>query len=187
MNPSNHRMVRCVPLISCERNTAKPYFYQLLAIFVAVPPLCNCFYMWKECRDWAFDLHWVRYVSGHTAAPLRRQRSDDSENDRDASTATLGRYKQISDPATVEEGDAMLMKDMGKGSSGTPTRGAFMSTSPKGAMFSSPSSSKVNLGELPSLPYSRTAVEDPFDTKSYHSRENSEAGVEYTRKDSGAY
>ncbi len=100
---------------------------------------------------------------------------------------TLGSYRQISDPAAAEEGDAMWMKDMGKGSAGTTTKGAFMSTSPKGTIFSSPSSSNVNLGGLPSASYSRTAVEDPFDTKSYHSRENSEAGVEYTRKDTGTY
>jgi len=165
----------------------QPSYGQLLAIFVAVPPFLNCIYMWKDFRDWVLDLTWVRYASSHTAEPLRRQRSDDPRRDRGASMGTLGSYRQISDPAAAEEGDAMWMKDMGKGSAGTTTKGAFMSTSPKGTIFSSPSSSNVNLGGLPSASYSRTAVEDPFDTKSYHSRENSEAGVGYTRKDTGTY
>ena len=108
-------------------------------VFVAVPPLLNCIYMWKDCRDWIMDLTWVRYASGRSNAPLRRERSDESGVDRDASTAALGSYRQIQDPAAVEEGDAMWMKDMGKGSIGTPTGGAFTS-SPKGrTTFDSPS------------------------------------------------
>jgi len=161
----------------------QPSYGQLLAIFVAVPPVLNCLYMWKDFRDWILDLTWVRLITGRSAAPLRRQHSGDADHDRGASTASLGAYKQISDPAAAEEGDAMWLKDMGKGSGGTPTKDA---SGPKGATFTSPSSLNVKLEGPPPASYARATAEDPFaDSHSYPSREESQR-VGYTRKDTGS-
>ncbi|KLO18307.1 hypothetical protein SCHPADRAFT_936375 [Schizopora paradoxa] len=153
--------------------TADLSYGQLLAIFVAVPPLYSCFWLWKDLKLWISGLTWIKSLSSH-ARPLMRRNSSEGEDVTSSSN--------VANPVGVSSGSELRMNPSGP----RAPDAAFLGNTGSSILTLSPPTSPKIAGDRTLASNLHLEIEDPLNTNSYQGRESSLTRMVYTRRNPDA-